>query len=422
MFLLASFPFFLYSIFLSKKSVSFYLAVLFGSSFVFAFISPLSQGVENLGDFLNLSLIVSLLLILVYSFQPYYAVGLKKYGDEPDFFWPSVYFLAVCLSLAFVLNSIIVSKSLSFILTEQIPIKVYKNQGLAHEGIRTWFNPMLVTFVNLLSPLGYVALGLHFYFLLKSKTTLALIFFMLSLNLPLNSLHGLSRSGLIHYLFVYFFMYVYIRPAISERIRNAIRPWGQLFVFALLAFLLFITIQRFGAGNYTARYNDLSSFWGDNAVLISMLDYGSQWISNALVVLRSYSLDNIWIGKSFRIFEIIANLLGFDYQNYRDIRKVTLGEYGNNFIGLFPVLIFDFGYILTVLLTLVFCFITRVSTQKNGYISKNNIFFFPFLIAAPAMFFTNNYYSNTALSVGMVLSVFYVFLLKLSFRRGNLNG
>lgn len=418
MFLVSSFPFFLYALLLyRKKGVSFYLSIFIGLSFVLAFISPLSQPVETLKDFFNLIFIVSTMLLVVYAFKPYYVYSLKESYHESGFFWPTVYVLIFFLFLALFLNGFIVYKSFSFIVIESANITEFKNDGLANELIRQWVDPKLVTVANLFSPMGYLALGLHFYFLLKRNVLLALIFFVLALNLPLNSLHGLSRAGMVHFLLVYAFMYLYIRPLLPASHRKFFRNLGGIFVFIFLSVFLFITNARFGEGNYYSRYSELSPFWHDKTVLISILDYASQWLSNALIVLSGYSLDSIWFGKSFKIFEIGAVFFGFEYQSYADVRQATLGEHASKFLGLVTVLIFDFGYIVTVFVLLVFFVIVRCLAPRKRVLSKNNILFFPVLIAAPIMFFTNNYFSNTALSVGVVLLILTVFILNLSFRR-----
>jgi len=418
-FLVFSFPFFLYSFLLCKKrNVAFYLSIFIGVSFVLAFISPLSQAVESLGDFLNLMFIASLLLSMVHAFRPYHGRFVNFPSKEPDFFWPFVCFLIFSLLGVLVLNVFIVYKSFTYIIIQGSDITEFKNQGLAYELIRQWVNPKLVTVANLFSPLGYVAIGLHFYFLLKNKLFFSFVFFILALNLPLSSLHGLSRAGLVHFILIYTFMFLYIQSSLNVPLRSFFRKLGLTFWLLFLVAFLFITYSRFGDGSYHSRYSGLGSFWEHNTVILSLLDYGSQWITNALVVLELYTPDKIWFGKSsFKVFEIGAGILGVDYQNYADIRQLTLGENASKFLGLVAVLIYDFGYIFTVLIFFLFYFLVRYFAPEMNVINKRSLIYFPILIAVPVMFFTNNYLASSSLSVGIVYLVCSAFILHLNIRR-----
>jgi len=194
--------------------------------------------------------------------------------------------------------------------------------------------------------------------------------------------------------------------------------WHYIFLLLFLVAFLFITYSRFGDGSYHSRYSGLGSFWEHNTVILSLLDYGSQWITNALVVLELYTPDKIWFGKSsFKVFEIGAGILGVDYQNYADIRQLTLGENASKFLGLVAVLIYDFGYIFTVLIFILFYFLVRYFAPEMNVINKRSLIYFPILIAVPVMFFTNNYLASSSLSVGIVYLVCSAFILHLNIRR-----
>lgn len=419
MFLISSLLFFLYSFFLcKKKSIAYYLSLFIGFSFILAFISPLSQQVATLKEFANLVFMISALLVIVHAFRPYYVKSLNFPAEEPTFFWLFVYLLVFMLSLAFILNIFIVYKSIGFVFLESANITNFKNEGLANELIRQWVNPRLVTFVNLLSPMGYVAIGLHFYFLLKKNVFYSFVFLILALNLPLSSLHGLSRSGLVHFSLIYVFMFFYIRPSLNASQKKIFSRFGFTFLLIFLIFFIFISGSRFGEGSYHSRYSDLGSFWEGKTILLSTLDYGSQWVTNSLVVLNEYSPDKLWLGKSsFKVFEIGAGLIGLDYQSYADVRQLTLGEYASKFLGLIAVLVYDFGYIGTILVLIVFFTLIRYFSPKKNEVSKKSIIYFPILIAVPVMFFTNNYLSNASLSIGIIFLVISAFLLHLNYRR-----
>jgi oligosaccharide repeat unit polymerase len=420
-FLISSTLFFLYSFFVCKqRNVAFYLSILIGTTFALAFISPLGHTERSFVDYFNLIFTVSLLFVMVHAFRPYHARVIIYPSKEPDLFWPFVYFLIFSLFCALALNIFIVYKSFVFIVTEGSRINEFKNQGLANDLIRRWVNPSLVTAANLISPLGYVALGLHFYFLLQNRRFLSFVFFIFALNLPLSSMHSLSRSGLVHFILIYIFTYVYVESLLTKPMKRFFRKLGLIFSLIMLTVLAFITVTRFGEGSYYSRYTGLGYFWDHNTVLLSLLDYSSSWVTSGLIVLESYTPDKIWFGKSFfKIYEISASIIGLDYQTYYDARMLTLPEHASKFLGLIAVLVYDFGYIFTVVIFALLFFLIRNFAPKTNVIRKKKLLYFPILISVPVMFFTNNYLANTNLSIGILYLVLSALILQSNFRGAN---
>ncbi len=411
-----SLPFFMYSFLLCrKKSVAFYLSVFIGSSLILTSVSPLVHGIDSLPDFYNMIFTVTMLLIVVHSFRGYYLEELIIKENESTLFWPFIYVLIFSLTIVLVINFYIVYKSTTLILLEGVSVGEFKNEGLAQIMIRQWVNPNLVTIANIFSPLGYLTIALHFYFLRNKKIAYSIVFLILSFNLPLSSLHGLSRAGVFHFLLIYTFFFLYIQPSLSSQLRSFFKKIAVLFFGLFLLIFVLITESRFGEDSNYSRYENLGTFWSSNQELLSVVDYGTQWSSNGLEVLENYTIDQTWFGKSnFKIVEIIAGIFDIDYEKYSDVRQNTLGEYASKFLGLIAVLVYDFGYVLATLVIFIFFFTVKYFSPQNHKGNLKNIIFFPILIAVPVMFFTNNYLSTTSLSVGIVLLILSSLVLRSS--------
>lgn len=393
----------------NKISVASMLAGLVVLSAVFG----MSVGrVPNLTGYIDLFHIVFtiiILLIFIHAFKDYRLYKIRESNNKNalNFILAAIF---VFLIIALLLNSYIVYKSFTYVMSNNVNITEYKNQGGANELIRIWVNPFLVSIANILSPLGYVALSFHFYFLVKGKLWMSMIFLLLALNIPLQGLHGLSRSASVQFILMYAFFYIYVYHAIASKIRIKINI-AVLVIMALVIIAFgIITAARFSESNY---YQIESDSLVQNKSLYSILDYSSQWNENGIAVMGEFSHDKIWFGKSFRpLLDRMLNNLGFEMASYIDVREAVIGSYSSSFNGLVATLLYDFGYIFAFILSLGFFFVVRKVGPRNGEISLSDFMFFSVLIPLPVMFFGNNAMSSLMLNIAVVYSFIVWFILR----------
>jgi oligosaccharide repeat unit polymerase len=383
----------------NKTSVATMLAVFVILSSIFGVVIGRVPDLSRYIDLFHVAFTITILLIFINSFKNYRLYRIRELKNKKSLKF-ILFIVLWCSIIALLLNSYIVYKSFTYVFLNSISITEYKNQGGANELIRIWVDPFLVSIVNILSPLGYIALSFHFYFLVKNRLWMSIIFLLLALNIPLQGLHGLSRSASAQFIFTYVFFYLYIYRAIARKVRIKINIVALTIMTLVIVAFGVITEARFSESDFYQVEKDVLV---QNKTLYSMFDYFSQWNENGIAIMGEFSHDKLWFGKSSRpALDRVINSLGVDLDSYVDMRKDTLGPYSSKFNGLVATLLYDFGYIFTFILSLVYFLIVRNVGPRNGEISLSNFLFFSVLFPVPLMFFGNNSMAYLSLNLGLI--------------------
>lgn len=399
-------------LFVRRRTIAFYIILFFLCSSFFGIVIGNVPEMNSFLDFFNIVYTLFILCLFCTCFKNYRLYDVADPINIRAFKFLLV-FLSLSLVLSFVINLLIIYKSFSYIMISGADITSFKNDGEAAILIRQWVDPNLVRFANFASPLGLLALAFHFYYLIKVRLYLSLFFLLLSLNVPLAGLHGLSRSGIVQFILMYAFFYLYSYPAISGRVRLKINFFVFLILSSVLLAFYYITNARF-SGSYSK--SDVDEGIIENRAIYSIFDYFSQWSVNGITVMGNFSLEKIWYGKSSRTFldEVLARS-GMDMVSYVELRKLTLDDNASSFNGLVATLLYDFGYAGAIAFSLLFYFFVRFLSPKRGEVQFHNFVCFGSLITLPALFFTNNYLSNTLFSVGVFYTMLAFFILRYRF-------
>lgn len=409
----------LYSLrFINTRPVAFYLLLFFVLSIVSGFFIGNSPEIKGYLDFINVLFTIFVLLTICSSFRAYSVVRVSdplSYGS----FGFLLLFVFLALFFSLFINLLVVYKSFAYITLSGSDITAYKNEGEAAVLIRQWVNPYLVRFANFASPLGVLSLSFHFYFLVKNRLALSVIFLILSLNLPLAGLHGLSRAAIVQFVLMYLFFYLYVYSAIGSRIRNKINAFALfVFGFVFMAFY-YITDLRFSESSY---YSVADEGFVKSKALYSIFDYFSQWIPNGTEVMRNFSLEKLWYGKSSRsLLDDVFARLGLDVSSYVDLRYQTLNDNASSFNGLVATLVYDFSHAGVIVFCFIFYLLVRCLSPKLGQVQFHKFICFGSLITIPALFFTNNYLSNVQFSLGAFYTFMAFFFLRFRFRSHSIN-
>lgn len=403
----------LYIALLKKKtSVASLLAAMAIMSAVFSYFVDRTPEIVDIVDLFNMLFTIIILFIFFHAFRDYKIKNIREISNVHVLNY-YLFFLAFFSAVAIIINIYIVNASFTYIFGQNVDITSYKNQGEAAHLIRIWVNPWLVSYANIFSPLGYLALSFHFYFLSKSKFLMSCVFLVLSLNIPLNGLHGLSRAASAQYILLYIFFYIYTYQAIDKKIRTKINVVVFIIMTSIIIGFIAITQSRFSESNY---YYVESDGFIQNKSLYSIFDYFSQWNENGIVTMREFSADKIRFAKSsIPMLDRIMGNIGLDVVSYKDVRANTLGSYASKFNGLVSTLLYDFGYVLTFVASCIYALFVRLLGPRRGEIQLNNFVLFSVFITVPLMFFTNNFMTYLLLNVAVVYSMLTWLLLKMKF-------
>ena len=310
----------------------------------------------------------------------------------------------------FLVDLIVFIAVFSLLVAGVIHVTEFKNAGdsdLRQSVISSVVPSIIMTFSFLFSPLGYLSLALHFYYLVKRNTKRAVLHLVLSLTIILIGVIGLSRSALVNYVLVYSISFLFIVPLLSKKLLK--KSIVVILIFGGAIGYVFSTISedRFGESFYIESTSIINE--KEYPELVSFLDYFSQWVYFGPKLMERYNgpSDLFWgkYNSSAILVAIDQKVRGTSVANEAQRRKVNriLGDTASAFHGCVVRTIFDFGYIGTFLFILLNGFINK----KMGPDKKKNIRFktllaMPLLLPFSIGFFSGSSYSQLNINLAMI--------------------
>lgn len=248
-------------------------------------------------------------------------------------------------------------------------------------------NVKLFILSNHLYYLSYYLIPLHFYYLSKREFALSITCFIFSLNIILFGMTCFLRSVFIHYIFIYIsFLYI-LYNTFDAQIRRSIMRYVVTFGMLFAGYFIYITNSRFAQDKLYAEIIPRDSFIQE-PVLFSYFDYLSQWYSNSMYVLNSYDFETFRGQISFQsVLGLLSHFGLLDYitADYMNLRQTLWPKHWYMFNGLVAYSVFDYGYFLTVVLSLFYCYVILKLKPVNNSISLLNLLVMVLLIQLPLM-------------------------------------
>lgn len=375
---------------LKKKSLVTLFSGIVTASLFGSFFLGRKLEIENGGDLMLVFFILFLLLSIILPWKDYYGVkqiigiGENKLRVLQFILIPINIFVFIILLITTIVVLTTVSDINEFKYAEGVSQEFYYN-----------FLPFNVSFFNiaiLVYYFAYFMLPLHFYYLYKKNSKLALLYFVLSLNIVLYGLTFFSRAVLIHYIFLYFGFLWLLYGALSSKTKRSIKMGGLVISGIGLLYFISVSVQRF------EEDENLSKIYYKNIpveapiqdpVLYSYLDYSSQWAFNGYEVMKLYG-DEYFAGQiTFQPINSILSQFGigdyeyFKYWKYR--AKLWPKHYSYSFNGYPAYTLYDYGVFGSIIFSLLFVFIVRKNKPKNGSLSLLNLFVITLIIQLPLL-------------------------------------
>lgn len=398
-----------------KHSVLRYLFVLLLASVIAAFLSGRLQEepIEHIGYELYMAIV---LCILFSAWRPYSNVQGANFSDiqqkrlnalEPKIMWLNVF--------VFVLDLYIFINVFSMLAVGLITVAEHKNEGGAAEVFATLVPKIMITLSNFLNPFAMLSLVFHFYFLIKRNIKKSLLHLFLSFGSVLSGLMALSRANLINYILTYVGIYFFLSVLFPSRLVKKVKI-VMLMIFALIAFVFMsLTTSRFG--EYENEHKEAIVDARKYPEVLSMLNYYSQWINAAPIILEKYKPEyKSWgMYNSFGLGVNIQRVLyGTDAANVKIEEKIdkVLGSDASAFHGVVARCVYDFGYIGTVVFILIHCYLIRKFGPRGGIVSFKTILSIPILLMFCVGFFSGNVYSSLSVDLSIIYMWVFYFLIK----------
>lgn len=221
----------------------------------------------------------------------------------------------------------------------------------------------LVAYISQYSSLLILALPYHFFFLQRGENKGAIWALIVASNFVLSGLVSFSRSRMVMFFLIYSILFIYFRRSFIKKLTRRMRLLLLSFVVVVIGVFFSITSNRFGGDNIGVSerfmYPDALV---SHPVLNSQLSYFSQWYNQSNIWLPSYQGDITNGSRTFPLVALVLSRVGLT-QSYPDYLETKLEQqFGNetgSFLGCVTVYLYDYGYIFTIILALLYFIILK---------------------------------------------------------------
>lgn len=319
---------------------------------------------------------------------------------------------------AFFLYGFVLAMVLPQLIQGMIIVEQFKNQGEAADYWATFLPHYYITLSNFVTPVGYFALSLHFYYLIKRNKKKTIRYLIISLIIILSGLIALSRARTVQYAINYVAIFLFISPLLTERFRKNFIRVGAIFATALIAVMLVISNARFSEGYSIETKEKHIIDESEQPVLASTLDYFAQWEEYGAQVIKDHEIGNVYMGMfscSGLIVHIQKIVQGSEKVNAeRTVRREkVLGRLSTSFLGLMAYLVCDFGYFGTPVIIFLFSLLIKHFAPKKGVLTLKTLVALPVLFPVCGMFWCSNELSELFLDLGIIYSaIMYLWITK----------
>ena len=367
-----------------KKAKCFLLLVLLqGISYSMQFLID-NTCIYNSGKTFFNACFVNLNLFLI--IMPWNYCRLKNvYIEKANYF----YFFKKCLYWVLSINFVINVLKLIFVLVYIPDIVSYKTEHSyrnLYDSIP--FAGIFFRYASTTQALGYLAIPVVFYYLGRkeySKSKWALI---LSTSSLIAGFASYSRAQISTFVLIYLASFLLLKNTLPINLQRRVESIFKKIVLIIGGGFLLITVIRFSAMDYYGDRISKGSIIKD-PVLYSIVNYTSQGYPNGLNLLENYSDDKNLKGEQvfYPIYQCLAffSIISWDSETSREKISKTYGYDGGAFHGYTCDIVYNFGYILTLLISFTFFLYVRYQLYYKISISLEKSFVLILLLSIPVV-------------------------------------
>ncbi len=394
--------FFIFLLILFRKNISVFSLLLSIQiiSLTALLLVNINVEVNSIKRFANILYTLIMLTILMYPWRKYnkiqeiYCINENKVNKLSKS-------LLIISALTFIILSI--TSTVVILFVEDINMFKY-SEGQSTEFFYTqlpidvrWY--MLASFIYVLS---YFLIPLHFYYVIKLNKKYAFFCLLFSLNIILFGLTFFSRWTIIHYILIFGVFLFLFRDSVPKKYLKLISSISLFFIMLFALWFINITINRFNNNSLYEANIPLNSPI-QNPSLYSNLDYLSQWYSNSLNVLDRYNNKSMMGQGSFSPLLSYLNYftpIDWNADSFIKLRQNLLGDpYYYLFNGLVADMIYDFGYIISFILAIIYFYLVNIAAPKKKTISLTKLLLIVLSIQIPLFSIFYNYFSGIIIAI-----------------------
>lgn len=255
-----------------------------------------------------------------------------------------------------------------------------------YEQIPYFANVFRYAFVT--QNLGYLAIPICFYHLGKFEIKKSIIALIYSSSSLIFGFATYSRASIFTFAVVFIVYFFLVKHTLPLTLQKKFYSGIKKATFMLVSLFLVMTVIRFSAMDYYADRIPEESMIKD-PIVYSLIDYASQGYSNGLNLLENYSEKKNLKGEQlfYNIYQIL-NFFGiYDWSSDESQYKIDEAYGGIEFSGVFngytTYLVFNLGYIITFLISLIYFVFVRLKLNSRSHISLETMYILVLLLIIP---------------------------------------
>jgi oligosaccharide repeat unit polymerase len=267
---------------------------------------------------------------------------------------------------------------------------------------------------------GYLAIPI-FYFYLKNQDKKESIFaFLLSSSSLLSGFAFYSRAQIFTYTLIFIIYFYLIKKTLPSFIQFKVSKFIRYSFLTIVFLFLVITYSRFSAMDYYGDRIPQNSVIKD-PIIYSLFDYASQSYSNGLYQLDRFNKSYGLHGEQFLrdVYQILNffGLVNWDVKESQELIDAAYDYDGGAFNGYTAPLVFNFGYISTFLISLLYFFIIKSKLKNKKTLSLNSMFFLVLLLFIPTVSIFYSGYAIIMFPIFLLLFCKSLYTIRKIFRR-----
>lgn len=247
----------------------------------------------------------------------------------------------------------------------------------------------------------FFSLALHFYYLIKGKPVVSILFLILSFSFPLRMLIYFSRSNLILLIILYLFYSCLVFPILTGKAKRTFKLSVTSIFAAIFIVAAIISINRFGEVDKNSSVHD------KEGTLYELANYASMWYPN-MEVMETYDFNPQFGELSDVLFDYWGLSGG---KTNREIREKLWPKHYYMFVPLPTVLAFDFGIIPSFLIICLVSLLLYKLRPKNGVLPFSNFIVLGFMSSLVLMNFAGYLFEDLYAHYALIFAflIFYYF-------------
>lgn len=255
--------------------------------------------------------------------------------------------------------------------------------------------------------LGYLAIPIFYFHLGNLEIKKALYAFLFSSSSLLAGFAFYSRAQIFTYTVLFIIYFFLIKKTLPNLIKIKVLKFLKYSSLCIIFLFLTITYIRFTAMDYYGDRIPETSIIKD-PVVYSLFDYACQSYSNGLYQLEVFTDEKSLKGEQFfrDVYQILNffGIINWDAKDSQDRIDRAYNYDGGAFNGYTAPLVFNFGYITALLISVIYFISIRFRLKKKKVISIESMFFLILMLVIPTV---SIFYTGYALLLFPV--VFLVF-------------